>query len=88
MSIVAAVVFSMLLLTVTGKIDVRGEVIPPTYEWINRFALLKMCQRFYPVLAILGRVEALVIQPSHCYTSSANNYICRGYVTVTHENPK
>jgi len=29
MSIVAAVVLSMLLLTVTGKIDVRGEVMPP-----------------------------------------------------------
>jgi hypothetical protein len=29
MPIVTAVVFSMLLLTVTGKIDVRGEVMPP-----------------------------------------------------------
>jgi hypothetical protein len=29
MSIVTAVVLSMLLLTVTGKIDVRGEVMPP-----------------------------------------------------------
>ena len=28
MSIVTAVILSMLLLTVTGKIDVRGEVMP------------------------------------------------------------
>jgi len=29
MSVVTAVVLSTLLLTVTGKIDVRGEVMPP-----------------------------------------------------------
>jgi len=29
MSIVTTVVLSMLLLTVTGKIDVRGEIMPP-----------------------------------------------------------
>jgi hypothetical protein len=28
MSIVTAVILSLLLLTVTGKIDVRGEVMP------------------------------------------------------------
>jgi hypothetical protein len=29
MSIMSAVVLSMFLLTVTGKIDVQGEVMPP-----------------------------------------------------------
>ena len=29
MSIVAAVILSMFLLALTGKIDVRGEVMPP-----------------------------------------------------------
>jgi len=29
MSIVTAVILSMFLLTLTGKIDVRGEVMPP-----------------------------------------------------------
>jgi hypothetical protein len=29
MSIVTAVIFSVFMLTMTGKIDVRGEVMPP-----------------------------------------------------------
>ena len=36
MSIVTAVVLSMLLLAVTGEIDVQGEVMPPVPSFLQR----------------------------------------------------